>query len=500
MRSSRFAGLPSLVSFRSSILAAIGLAACGGSVTVEGSGGSNTTSSTSGTGGNTPGECAGAQVVPTPDGSTSGFSRCPDGTIHKSGPSSCNVGIGINACTGSEMQFECKTDAECGGGPHGRCASVAYDDFNGPVTACQCIYPCANDDECGPGKVCVCAGVVQDHGVAFCATGQCTNGSDCPTGECGLSAYPNGCYTDVELACRNPDDACRTDGDCAGMPGNMCVIDGPNAAWACLGTGCAIGRPLLVQGEARTAAPIARADWSAADVTPDLAGLDETARVAIAAHWLDIAALEHASVASFARFTLELLSLGAPARLIAEAQQAGLDEVEHARLAYAIAGAYGGLAVGPGALDLSAVSLHADRRAIVRALIAEGCVGETLGVAEAMELAGLVRDPAIQGVHARIVADEQRHAELAWRTLAWLLAAADEEMVRFASACFEEAIASMSRDPAPPAWVSPDHGLLSAGTIGAVRRRALAEVVAPCAAALLASARRAPAEVAVAHA
>src|SRR5262249_9378447 len=153
----------------------------------------------------------------------------------------------------------------------------------------------------------------------------------------------------------------------------------------------------------------------------------------------------------FARFTLELLALGAPAHLVADAQRAGLDEVEHARLAYAMASAYAGRPLGPGPLDLGPLTIRADRRELLPALILEGCVGETLGVAEALTLALALADeasdPALQRLHARIAADEQRHAELAWRSLAWLLDGAGEEGQRLAARCFDEAIAAASRDP-----------------------------------------------------
>jgi hypothetical protein len=255
--------------------------------------------------------------------------------------------------------------------------------------------------------------------------------------------------------------------------------------WHCEGQGCAIGRPLLVEGRARSARAAERGDWDAGVAGPDLAGVAPPLRAALGRHWLEVAALEHASVASFARFTLQLLSLGAPAALVEAAQRAGLDEVEHARLAYGLASAYAGRRLGPGPLDLSAVALSASRRDVVRSLIAEACVGETLGVAEALALSVRVRDPALSRAHARIAADEQRHAELAWRALAWLLADADEAMRRFAASCFEEATAAAGRAPASPEVAAPEHGLLSGEEIAAIREQALREVVRPCAAAVL---------------
>jgi hypothetical protein len=488
MKSAHLSRLPSLASFRSSILAALGLAACGGQVVVpEGSGGSGNSTGSSSSSSGMPAECAGAMPVPAADGSPSGFARCPDGTVHRVQPVACNPDAGITPCTGKEVQIDCMDDSACGAMPHGHCVSTFASDFGGTHTACSCVYPCANDAECGAGKVCVCGGVALDHPFSFCASAGCAGSADCASGECGLSVFPNGCYDDVELACRNPGDACRADGDCDASLGQKCVVpDSPANPWACLGTTCAIGRPLLVEGEARTAAPAERADWIAPGVAPGLAGLDRETREQIAAHWLQVGALEHASVASFARFSLELLALAAPASLLADAQRAGLDEVDHARVAYAVASAYAGRKLGPDALDLGSVAVRTDRREVIRSLIVEGCVGETLGVAEAIELAARVRDPALRRAHARIAADEQRHAELAWRTLAWLLAGEGEETARFAARCFAEASAATARDPEAPALALPEHGLLAAEDIGAVRRRALADVVAPCAAALLA--------------
>ena len=68
-----------------------------------------------------------------------------------------------------------------------------------------------------------------------------------------------------------------------------------------------------------------------AEISPDLRGLDEETRLALGAWWAEIAALEHASVASFARFTLQLLSLGAPPELLADVGQASADEIRRRR-------------------------------------------------------------------------------------------------------------------------------------------------------------------------
>ncbi|MFT7521123.1 MAG: hypothetical protein ACI9MC_003274, partial [Kiritimatiellia bacterium] len=73
----------------------------------------------------------------------------------------------------------------------------------------------------------------------------------------------------------------------------------------------AVGRPLRVQGEARLASSCERDDWRAA-----LKELEIQPSLSDGRRWLKIALNEHASIASFARFVLELMTLGAPADLV----------------------------------------------------------------------------------------------------------------------------------------------------------------------------------------
>jgi hypothetical protein len=283
-------------------------------------------------------------------------------------------------------------------------------------------------------------------------------------------------------------DACRLDAQCIQPNRNHCALAG-SPTWTCTGHSCTAGRPLLVSGAPRTAPATRRGDWIERGIAPHAGSLDAGTREIVAGHWLAAAALEHSSVASFARFALELLALGAPAELVAGAQRAGLDEVEHARLSYGVASTYAGRLLGPGPLDLTAVALRADARDVLRSLVIEGCVGETLGVAEALALRDRASDPALASLHARIASDEQRHAELSWQALAWLLRGAGGDMAELAAVCFEEGTATLSSDPPVRPATAPEHGVLEAAELGALRRRALREVVAPCAAALLGAVR-----------
>ena len=55
--------------------------------------------------------------------------------------------------------------------------------------------------------------------------------------------------------------------------------------------------------------------------------------------WSLAARFEHASIASFNKFSLELLAVGAPGTLVAAANRAALQEVEHAQACFAAASA-----------------------------------------------------------------------------------------------------------------------------------------------------------------
>jgi hypothetical protein len=131
--------------------------------------------------------------------------------------------------------------------------------------------------------------------------------------------------------------------------------------------------------------------------------------------------MEHASIAAFARFTLQLLALGAPAELVVASQRAMADETTHARMAFALASAYGEREVGPGALAIDGSLEGDDLDAFVATLLREGCIGETRAAVEAREELAEAPDPVVRAVLETIARDETRHAELAWRTLAWLL-------------------------------------------------------------------------------
>jgi hypothetical protein len=193
---------------------------------------------------------------------------------------------------------------------------------------------------------------------------------------------------------------------------------------------------------------------------------------------------EHASIASFSRFCLDLVSLGAPPSLLLDTQRAIADEIEHARLCFGLASAYDGRAIGPSALPAACMATAMrDAATIVAETIAEGCVAETIAAAQAAVAATRARDPEVAVLVGKIADDEQRHAALAWSFVRWMAQTRPE-----LSACIAAAFTRAMRldDATPPLDEVDDgaHGIPSTRERSAIARRTLATVVLPAAAAI----------------
>lgn len=184
------------------------------------------------------------------------------------------------------------------------------------------------------------------------------------------------------------------------------------------GTG-AVGRPFLIAGAPRVAGLAERADWIAADALSAAEPADPKLGAALSRHWLLAARMEHASIAAFARFSLELLALGAPPDLLLESARAMQDETLHAELCFGLASRYGDSAVGPGPLSLEQALGSVTLESAVENAVLEGCIGETLAAAEAQAASEHAKDPIVREILERIAADETRHAALAFRFVAW---------------------------------------------------------------------------------
>ena len=433
-----------------SLLVALGIvpAACGGSTNnnpddeTGGSGGSGTTGgasnkagSTNKAGGSNKAGSGGSGAVghactsPTLD-PVSGLITCAEGYAHRAQAVVCgatgadgaeppspgeapapnqlpradgSVGCAMDAsvCTRFLYGF-CKTQGE-GGGPPPR----------------TCFSGCVTDSDCDRGYVCSCDNPSSPTG-GTCHQASCQTDHDCGDGLCTL--FSRACGSSG-FACQSDADKCQSDADCSGM--GSCnwesSDDGLSYHRECTSFVC--GRPFLVDQEVRVAPVVSSAAWTTAiALAPRLDHLTSAERAALADHWTRMGQMEHASIAAFARFSLQLLSLGAPPELVDACTQALGDETTHTKLCFALASAYAGRAIGPGPLDVSRSLEVTSLADIVDLVIAEGCFGETSAALEALEAAETATDPVIVAAYSQIARDEQRHAELAFRFVRWALA------------------------------------------------------------------------------
>lgn len=253
---------------------------------------------------------------------------------------------------------------------------------------------------------------------------------------------------------------------------------------------CEYGRPYLEEGAPRLAPLVRRRNGWTAGRRPDLGGLDEHARAALAARWTAAALDEHAAVAAFSRLALELMAAGAPPSLVDGAARAARDEVRHARLGFALASAFAGRPVAPGRFPFAAPVLpRGDLVALATATAREGCLGETVATALALEAARRATDPAARAALDVIARDETRHSALAWRIVRWALREGGAPVRDAVEGVFDAArrdgVDVPARGGLDDRAVLERHGLLDAATSARVARETLARVILPCAAGLL---------------
>ncbi|MCC6994455.1 MAG: ferritin-like domain-containing protein [Deltaproteobacteria bacterium] len=182
-------------------------------------------------------------------------------------------------------------------------------------------------------------------------------------------------------------------------------------------------------------------------------GDDDRART-----WAERGLGEHASIAAFARAASELAAVDAPPALLAATVRAGRDEVAHARGCFALASRHAGARIQPGPLPALAAR-PGGLAAIAHDSFLEGCVHETLSVPAALDWQRHA-SPEERPLLARIIRDETRHAELAWRTVAWAVAAGGPEARDALADAAARARADFAAHPAWPILVEPTLALI----------------------------------------
>ncbi len=246
-----------------------------------------------------------------------------------------------------------------------------------------------------------------------------------------------------------------------------------------LGMNRPVGRPITVHGEVRVA-PISNSADRRVPVAIDSLKLTIEQAEYVARSWVEAAQGEHASIASFARFVLQLLGLGAPPELLKAAIQAMADEVEHARDSFSVASSIVGSPVGPGELDISGlVDEPGDPRKILRDAIIEGCIAETMSAHEAKIAQDLSNEVQIKAILSRIAAEESNHADLAWRFGHWMLQKHPELIDELG--VFSEEANTQTQSPADCAKTREGclFGVLSQEYRRKVQRSTFEEIIAP---------------------
>jgi len=432
-----------------------------------------------------------------------GLERCENGVLHRVTPVTCSSGLprplppaadaGSTADGGGISQVDylygpphsqpassCTSDADCTARPLGYCARTSS--ATPAYSVDMCHYGCLQDEDCGSGFLCEC-GVP----VGQCVSAGCRSDADCGGDSLCAAWYGESVCGTAErrYSCQSPEDECNMAADC---PSDY-FCSGEGGVRHCQPpSGIVCGRPFLVEGVERQAPLRSGTGW-AGGASRERASSSLTAeqRSRAAEHWAAAALMEHASIAAFARFTLQLMHLGAPRDLIVSSQHAMLDETAHAEACFALASRYLEAPVEPGRLAMEAALDEHELEPIVRLAFREGCVGETAAALEEREDLDHASDPEVRAALERIAVDELRHAELAWRFVRWALgqSGAVRPLLEREAARLEAELS------APPSAAADgelvEHGVLSARRLQHLRRAALGEVVLPCARRLLAS-------------
>jgi hypothetical protein len=264
----------------------------------------------------------------------------------------------------------------------------------------------------------------------------------------------------------------------------------PDSNGQCCYSAIVDGRPFVVGGEARQATAVERSDWcggrrasdSRVCCDDDRAATDDelttSQRDRLAAIWLADAMAEHASIASFARLTLQLLSLGAPPELLAATQRATQDEIDHAELCFELASRYAGRQLGPSGLPMQGALADLTLTELAVAAVHEGCVGETTAAVLAGERLERASDSRVRAALDKIEKDETRHAELAWRTVAWAIEQGGDRVREAVRAALDDAMGRDFAETVGGACASPDEALVAHGYADAASMRRIKKVVA----------------------
>jgi hypothetical protein len=193
------------------------------------------------------------------------------------------------------------------------------------------------------------------------------------------------------------------------------------------------GRQLREQGELKLP-PVEPGEGWAARAERIL--LPDAVRSGVAAAWRENGRTEHASVAAFARTSLELVALGAPPELLVDAARDAVDEIRHTEACFGLARALDGVPLSPGPFPeaSTAGTLRGDRGSRLAELavvsLVDGALHEGVSARVISRLVERCEVPAIREVLQALASDEERHARHAWDVVDFCLQQGGEPVAR----------------------------------------------------------------------
>ena len=152
----------------------------------------------------------------------------------------------------------------------------------------------------------------------------------------------------------------------------------------------------------------------------------------VVAEWIEKSFSEHASIGTFSKFAVDLMSLGAPLWFLERANVAALQEIEHTQISFDILNMYlmrnyaeSGCIVYD-SFPAHTVNVDSDYNRIAIDTAIGGCFGETLSAMTYREqlnedLKGLAVESAVTRKLNGIAMDEIEHAAFAWTTVKWII-------------------------------------------------------------------------------
>ncbi|UQA57565.1 hypothetical protein [Polyangium aurulentum] len=200
------------------------------------------------------------------------------------------------------------------------------------------------------------------------------------------------------------------------------------APTTCMIMGCSLfgsGRPLRAEAEAEPVRARVRFAPGAPRRRAPQTPMDETTRARLFAHWARETSAECASVPAFLALARDLARAGAPRALVTQALRAAREEAAHTALCTEIASDH---APAPILADTPAVppSSDTDEASLLKRLALDsfwdGCVAEGGAAAQARRMRHFAGDARVCEALSVIARDEQGHADLSERILAFCLA------------------------------------------------------------------------------